>query len=340
LIEILEKSTATIIQPENYEMFSERFPTTTGQIYEEIKTGVAGGGYKKNLFKPKEITKMNWDVGCHWSHPGGNVIIDSDSGILTLHMKNLSKQRLLNRFAAGKKRLSEFNKQNQLSVHYTWDPEVISEYFDQYMKISINLLPMTLHVIIAAYQRIVPLRILIDNFIVQTNPNWKLYIIHDGPMPKEFDNIMALYKNDSRISFQSTEKRIECSGFPNRDMMIKKIIGADNDFVMSTNDDNYYVPTFVDNMIALATQGVGFIYCNMVHSDHWGPKEYQVINTKIEVCQIDIGAFAVKLPLAKKVGITTTTAIADGIYAEACLAECNATGLTVAKTERILFIHN
>jgi len=340
LIGMLEKSQATIIQPVNYEMFSEKFPTTPGQIYEEIKTGVIGGGYKKNLFRPKEITTMNWDVGCHWSHPEGNVIVDTDSGIITLHMKNLSKQRLLDRFAAGKKRLSAFNKQNQLSVHYTWDPQTISEYFDSYMKISIDVLSPTLHVIIAAYQRIIPLRIVIDSFIVQTNPNWRVYVIHDGPMPKELDVIMALYKDDPRISFQFTEERIECSGFPNRDMMIKKIIGADNDFVMSTNDDNYYATTFVENMIALAEQGVGFVYCNMVHSGHWGPGEYQVIDTKIEVCQIDIGAFAVKLPLAKKVGITTKTAVADGIYAEACLAECNATGLATAKTERILYVHN
>jgi hypothetical protein len=208
------------------------------------------------------------------------------------------------------------------------------------MKMSINLLPMTLHVIVAAYQRIIPLRILIDSFIVQTNPNWKLYVIHDGPIPEELNTIIALYKNDTRISFQFTETQTGCYGFPNRDMMIKEIIGADNDFVMSTNDDNYYVPTFVENMIALTAQGVGFIHCNMVHSGHWGPGEYQVIDTKIEVCQIDIGSFAVKLPLAKKIGITDTTAVADGIYAEACLAECNATGLAIAKTERILFVHN
>jgi hypothetical protein len=123
-------------------------------------------------------------------------------------------------------------------------------------------------------------------------------------------------------------------------MMIKKIIGDDNDFVMSTNDDNYYATTFVENMISLAKPGVGLVYCNMVHSGHFLPGEYRVLDTTIKVCYIDMGAFAVKLPLAKKIGITTDTALADGIYAEACLAECNATGLAVAKTERILFVHN
>ena len=195
---------------------------------------------------------------------------------------------------------------------------------------------MTLHVICAAYQRIIPLRILIDSFVVQTNPNWKLYVIHDGPMPEELHDIRDLYAKDERISFSSTKKRIGHSGFPNRDMMIKSIEGDPGDFVMSTNDDNYYVPTFVDEMLKEVAPGVGIVYCNMIHS-HFG---YTPLYTTLKVYYIDMGAFAILLPLAKKVGIMNITDIADGLFAQDCLAECNATGLATKKVEKILYIHN
>lgn len=195
---------------------------------------------------------------------------------------------------------------------------------------------MTLHIVCAAYKRIIPLRILIDSFIVQTNPNWKLYVIHDGPMPEELDEIRSLYGEEKRISFQYTEVRVGRSGFPNREYMFKQIAGELGDFVMSTNDDNYYVPTFVDDMLKLITPTAGIIYCNMLHS-HFG---YTVLATVLQVYYIDMGAFAVNLELAKKVGITHTDDCADGKFAEACLKECNRVGMTTHKTERILFIHN
>jgi glycosyltransferase involved in cell wall biosynthesis len=194
---------------------------------------------------------------------------------------------------------------------------------------------MTLHVICAAYKRAIPLRILIDSFLVQTNPNWKLYVIHDGEMPTNVLDIVKKY-NDERISFEYTKIRTAHSGFINRDMMIKKTIGNDEDFVMSTNDDNYYVPTFVSDMLGLVTPTAGIVYCNMLHS-HFG---YTVLSTILQVYYIDMGAFAIRLPIAKRVGIKATSEIADGLFVQDCLAECNRVGLTTHKTERILFIHN
>jgi glycosyltransferase involved in cell wall biosynthesis len=195
---------------------------------------------------------------------------------------------------------------------------------------------MTLHVICAAYKRAIPLRILIDSFLVQTNPNWKLYVIHDGPIPDDVLKIISLYGDDKRISFTYTPVRNGNSGFGNRDMMIKTIESAEEDFVMSTNDDNYYVPTFVDCILSECKPNVGMVYCNMVHS-HFG---YTVLSTILQVFYIDLGAFAVLLSLAKRIGIKNLDDTADGKFAEDCLKECNAKGLTTTKIEKILYIHN
>ena len=136
IIGILERTNATIIEPRWAEMFAEKFPTTDGQIYDEIKTGVMGGGFKNNIFKPKEITEINYGVGCHSCLPKGNVIYTDESGLMTLHMKNLSKQLLIDKAEQGQKRLSERNKQNGFSIQYSYTPEYISDYFDTYLALS------------------------------------------------------------------------------------------------------------------------------------------------------------------------------------------------------------
>lgn len=198
-----------------------------------------------------------------------------------------------------------------------------------------KLQEMKIHVICAAYKRAIPLRILIDSFLVQTNPNWKLYVIHDGKIPEDVLNVINQY-NDERITFEFTKTKTAHSGFINRNVMLKKTIGENDDFVMSTNDDNYYPPAFVDEMLKLVTPTAGIVYCNMIHS-HFG---YSVLSTVLQLYYIDLGAFAVRLPLAKRIGIKDTSDTADGLFAQDCLNECNKMGMTTHKTDKILFIHN
>jgi glycosyltransferase involved in cell wall biosynthesis len=141
LIGILERTNGTIIEPKWGEMFSATYPTTTGQIYDEVKTGVIGGGFKSNIFRPSEIKEINYGVGCHSCAPEGNVIFVKDSGIMTLHMKNLTKRLLVDKAREGQKRLSKRNIQNGLSIQYSYSPEQISEYFDTYLAGSTQIIP-------------------------------------------------------------------------------------------------------------------------------------------------------------------------------------------------------
>jgi len=58
----LGKSQATVIHPRFYNMYSEAFPTTKGQIYDEVNMGTDGGIWlsKMNIFRPDRITRMDW----------------------------------------------------------------------------------------------------------------------------------------------------------------------------------------------------------------------------------------------------------------------------------------
>jgi glycosyltransferase involved in cell wall biosynthesis len=140
IIKVLQESKATIIQPKLFEMFSEKFPTTDGQIYDEVKTGVPGGP-KMHLFKPSEIKEINYGMGCHFAFPEGNIILDEDSGIITLHMRYLSLESVLERTERGHRRMSTFNRNGGWGIHFDWPGEDTIKHFEDHMKASKQVIP-------------------------------------------------------------------------------------------------------------------------------------------------------------------------------------------------------
>ncbi len=190
-------------------------------------------------------------------------------------------------------------------------------------------------VICVAYERPIPMRGLIDSFLLQTNPDWELDIIYDGPIPEDIWAVLNLY-NDARLWFDYTEVRTENYGHLNRKAKLEEAESSDTDFILMTNDDNYYVPVFIDYFLKEITSDVGFVYCDSVHS-HF---EYNLHKTKVKVDHIDIGSFIVRADMAKMAGFHNITFNADGEYAEACLAMCHQHGLREVYIPKPLFIHN
>jgi hypothetical protein len=133
LLKVLQESKATIIHPTFHNMFSEKFPTTTGQIYDEVQMGTLDSGIwvsKMNIFRPDQIVSMNYGIGAHTARPAGNIIIDNNSGVKTLHMNFLSRQYLINRYARNQKRLTETDVKNGWGVQSFWSEAEINKYFD------------------------------------------------------------------------------------------------------------------------------------------------------------------------------------------------------------------
>ena len=131
LIDILQNTNATLIIPEGYNMISDKFPTTDGQIYDEVKMGIFSENYcKPIIFKPSQIPNINFRAGSHFADPIGNVIIDDKSGIKLLHMKHMSKDYLIERYKLYHYRMSDLTKYHKFGIEYTWDIEKISTDFD------------------------------------------------------------------------------------------------------------------------------------------------------------------------------------------------------------------
>lgn len=193
----------------------------------------------------------------------------------------------------------------------------------------------TLHVIMVAFHRAIPLRIMIDCFLVQNCPNWKLYIIHDGPAPQEVRDVINLY-HDPRILFQETSTVNGQWGHPNRELGLRGLSLNHRDYVLITNDDNYYVPQFVQKMLTKANGIAGMVYCDTVHSY----QGYDVLRTEVRENYIDMGSFIVRVDIAKKIGFPFRNFSADGLYAVKCSEYSQKRRLPVLHAKFPYFVHN
>lgn len=191
-----------------------------------------------------------------------------------------------------------------------------------------------LHIIAVAHNRDISLRILVDSFICQTNPNWQLYVIHDGEYFKKVKEVVDLY-TDYRVMFLHSKTRNGKYGHPNRKFMLERMPSCE-DFVLMTNDDNYYVPSFVEEMLSAAAKDVGIVYCDTVHSHY----RYNTLNSLLKEGYIDMGAFIVRLDMAKKTGFNHTEFSADGMFAEEAYATCVKNDLRAVRVPKALFVHN
>jgi hypothetical protein len=114
----------TIIQPDWYEMVSNRLPSTPGQIYDEINEGVClGQASKCIMFRPQALKEINYDPGAHVSHPVGDVRILNASMMGILHYKFLSPGYVSERHRLFGQRLSEINRKNRWGVQYEFSAE-------------------------------------------------------------------------------------------------------------------------------------------------------------------------------------------------------------------------
>jgi len=195
-----------------------------------------------------------------------------------------------------------------------------------------------LHVIVTVYKRTENIKVLIESFLVQTNPNWQMYILHDGPAPEKLKSNIKRYCDEPRISFFELPKCKDKWGNGIRFLGLNMIVdGSDNSFILVTNDDNYYVPDFVDIVLKEAAKPkVGLIYYDFVH--HYN---YEVMKSRLKVNYIDMGAFIVNVRLAEKVKFYhIEEGGADGMFAEDCKRECERQGINTIYIPKVLFVHN
>lgn len=195
---------------------------------------------------------------------------------------------------------------------------------------------MKLHIIIAAYGKALETACLLYSIQCQTNKSWVVYVAHDGPPAPDFKALENLFP-DPPIGFYSSPVKYGCYGHVNRKIFLETIRGDNDDFVLITNCDNYYIPVFVERMLKACRDDVGIVYCNTLHSHN----DYAVQVSALKLSHIDMGAFIVRLSVAQEVGFKHVTyPAADGLYAEECAQRCLEKNLRAIHISTAMFIHN
>lgn len=128
--DVLENTSATIVKTEWYEMYSEAFPITDGQIYDVVTIGHLGRT-KMNLFRPYALQEMNYDTGSHYANPKGDVRIQETDKIKTLHFRHLGMDYIMQRNKVFGERLSQRNKERGISIHFSYPEEKVRQEYEE-----------------------------------------------------------------------------------------------------------------------------------------------------------------------------------------------------------------
>ena len=193
-------------------------------------------------------------------------------------------------------------------------------------------------IVCVCYRRYDQLPILIYAFMAQTLQNFRLLVLHDGP-DERMHALLLRYKAEfpDRLSFVFSDKRHNDYGHSLRDLGIKL---ADSDYLLITNDDNYYCPRFLEFMfVAIERDDLDLVLCNMVHSyDIHGIPSYNVLVTQPKRLFVDIGCFIVRTAIAKQVGFRDKSHDGDATFVEDLpVAKPD---IKIGKVDKVLFVHN
>ncbi len=223
---------------------------------------------------------------------------------------------------------------------------------------------LELTIICASYKRYNTIHVLINSLLCQTLRNWKLVVIHDGPDEQMASLVRQYQKDHPNIEFMHTEERFNDFGHSLREIGLRM---AQTEFVMFTNDDNYYAPKFVAYMFeAIRRDRLDLVLCNMIHS-HRNPgpftrDDYLPFDSYPMMKFVDIGNFIVRRRIAQEVGFEDRSFAADGVFIDKIMSHYDVVNLIpgwrwklallrrkrrgpgetirVGKVNRVLFVHN
>lgn len=190
-------------------------------------------------------------------------------------------------------------------------------------------------IISVTYNQNESLKCFINSIKSQTNPNWVLYIIHDG-YNEDLENDLKIngYLND-KVKFISHPERTSNYGHKLRKWSLENL--ELYDYVLLTNGDNYYTPNMVDEVLKHDSD---FIYFSCVHNhankNNHNQSSYGFMDSKLKESNIDMGCVVVKSEISKNVGFNHISYAADWEYFNEILLR----NPTVSKIDKILFVHN
>lgn len=169
----------------------------------------------------------------------------------------------------------------------------------------------------------------IHSFLAQTYQNFDIVIAHDGRL-KDNHLVNRIINLSDKITFLNDLPKVGIAGFQHR--YPAAIRAPLCDWVLWTNEDNYYCPEFLKIMLHEATtNNADFVYCNMVHSY----LRWNILDTQPVQNLIDMGAFMTRMDLVQQTPWEYFGDAADGVYVNKLMEKAKP-----HKVHSLLFTHN
>lgn len=141
-LEELKRTGVTLCQCLGYEMASRTFPTTTGQIYDEIKHGIPRRYMcKLAVFDPNALQEIDYEPGSHAADPVGKVVMEPNRQLLLLHYNMLGMDYMLPRYAARFARVPPEDIAANVNVHYGYDLQKVNERHEMVLRRAVQVVP-------------------------------------------------------------------------------------------------------------------------------------------------------------------------------------------------------
>jgi hypothetical protein len=177
--------------------------------------------------------------------------------------------------------------------------------------------------------------ILLHSLVAQSDSDWELWLVHDGPVTDGIDVHIANCRDQRVVLFQ-VDGLPGNWGHGRRRWALEKV-QSDNHpchFIVITNPDNYYVPAFIEAMLAAFQDNDVAVYCSMLHNY----MQWQPIDSGLWCGGIDGGCIMVRRNAALAVGWRSLRSEADWDYIHDLMQRFDAERLR--KLPRFLFVHN
>lgn len=191
-------------------------------------------------------------------------------------------------------------------------------------------------IIVVTYKRTLELKCLLYSLLSQTYKNFDILIIHDGIDAEHENAISELLIND-KIKYIQTEQRYDDWGMSLRNIGLDIVTG---DFIINTNDDNYYTPNFLRelNESIKNNSECNFVYYDSIDKNFQWQNEkqqpYSLFKPLLKVCHIDMGQFAASKELIGETRFKINYD-ADGRFIEELKPK-----IKPVYIEKVLFVHN
>ena len=196
------------------------------------------------------------------------------------------------------------------------------------------------NIVIPTYEHKYKLDVIINCFLAQTFEDWVMTIVCDGEPDEVYNNIVSRYSDIENISFHCLHKRYCDWGHTPREYGIYQ---NNCEWTIITGYDNYYVPIFLERFHKAIEMhsDCDFVFCDFILNHIINGRPYNgYINSKLEVGRIDIGNFAVKSDLLRKVGFPFREYAADWKLVETLIPMIKERQKSIIKIPETLYVHN